>query len=43
MFEFFDERAAMREYEAGVTRKQAEVGAFNDARDRYVKQHALAV
>ena len=43
VFEFFDERAAMREYEAGVTRAAAEDAAFGDTRDRFVKQRALAV
>lgn len=43
VFEEFDERAAIRQYEAGVTREAAESAAFDDVRARFVKQTQLAV
>ncbi len=43
VFEQFDERAAIREYDAGVTRRDAESAAFDDVVAHFTRQTALAV
>lgn len=43
VLEEFDERAAIRQYDVGVSRADAELLAWDDVRERFVKQRALAM